>query len=66
MQINGKTVIVTSVARAVGRNTAEAFACDGEQTIAVDLGYLSADDAIGKPSDIHRAHLATLAVENRQ
>ena len=66
MRINGKTVIVTSVARGIGRGIAEAFTHDGELTIAVGLGYLSADDAIGKVSDTHRAHLATLAVENRQ
>ena len=66
MQIKGNTVMVTGVARGIGRGIAEALTHDGKQTIAVGLGYLSADDAIGKPSDTHRAHLATLAVENRQ
>ena len=66
MQIKGNTVMVTGVARGIGRGIAEAFSHGGEQAIAVGLGYLSADDAIGRESDTHRAYLATLAVENRQ
>ena len=43
MEISGKTVIVTGAARGIGRAIAAAFAEEGANVVAADLGSLAAD-----------------------
>ena len=42
MQVEGKTVIVTGAARGIGRGIAEAYAQEGANVVAADLGSLAA------------------------
>ena len=64
MQIKGRTVIVTGAARGIGRGIAEAYAHEGANVVAADLGSL----AVKPGSDWNyslaaEAELATVASE---